>query len=174
MKTKITLALLLAVAAPGAILPRAAAADVSLGAFGSFLDTEDLGEAWGGGLRLKYDLIEHIGFDLRAGFTRIDDASLNIFPLEGNLFFQFPIANRILPYGGFGVGYYVFDGSALDLEDRVGYGPLAGLELRLTQSFAIFGEARWLFLDPKIQSPSGLGSAKLGGFGINAGLMVLF
>jgi hypothetical protein len=150
------------------------AADVNLGGFGSYLDTEDLGESWGGGLRIKYDLIEYVGFDIRGSFARIQDYSISVFPVEGNLFLQLPIAKRILPYGGFGVGYYFFDGGDIDLGDELGYGPLAGLELRLGRGLAIFGEARWLFLEPDDRSSGGASSVKLDGFGINAGIMFLF
>jgi opacity protein-like surface antigen len=150
---------------------RLVAADISLGAMGSYLDTDSAGEAWGGGLRLKYDLTEYIGMDFRGSFLRLEGSGVNLFPVEANLLAQFPIANRILPYGGFGVGYYFFEGGDLRLEDRVGFGPLAGLELRLTSGFAIFGEARWLFLEPKL---SGGGSVRMDSFGINAGLMFLF
>jgi hypothetical protein len=151
--------------------PRLAAADASLGGMGSYLDTDGLGEAWGGGLRLKYDLVEYLGFDLRGSFLRLGDPGISMFPVEANLMFQLPIKNILLPYGGMGVGYYFFDGGDIRLEDRVGYGPLAGLEIRLGNSVALFGEARWLYLEPKV---SGGGSVKLDSFGINAGLMFLF
>jgi len=171
---KTTLSAWIAAVAVCASALRATAADVSVGGFGSYLNTDDLGETWGGGLRVKYDLTEYVGFDVRGSFARIGDASISMFPVEGNLFLQLPIANRILPYGGFGVGYYFFDGGTPELENHVGYGPLAGLEVRLSSSLAIFGEARWLFLETDIKSPAGTGSVKLDGFGINAGIMVLF
>jgi hypothetical protein len=42
----------------GCLGGRVMGADVSMGVMGSYLDTDDLGEAYGGGLRLKYDLVE--------------------------------------------------------------------------------------------------------------------
>ena len=53
---------------------RVCSADVSLGGFGSYLDTEDVGEGYGGGLRLKYDLMEYVGMDLRALKRRMKDS----------------------------------------------------------------------------------------------------
>ena len=87
---------------------------------------------------------------------------------------QVPVANTLLPYGGFGVGYYFFDGGDISLSGRVGYGPLAGLELRLTRDLALFGEARWLFLEPSASGLAGVDKVRLDGFGINAGIMLLF
>jgi opacity protein-like surface antigen len=153
---------------------RVSGADVSVGAVGTYLDTEDLGKAYGGGVRLKYDLIEYVGMDFRASMVRLQDPSINMFPLEANLMLQFPVGNTVLPYGGFGVGYYFFDGGDFSLKDRVGYGPLAGLELRLTRDVALFGEARWLFLEPDVSGVPGVDKARLDGFGINAGIMLLF
>jgi hypothetical protein len=106
--------------------------------------------------------------------VRLQDASVNMFPLEGNLLLQFPIANTVLPYGGFGVGYYLFDGGDFSLENNLGYGPVAGVELRLTRDLALFGEARWLFLESDVSGVPGVDKARLDGFGVNAGLMLLF
>jgi len=153
---------------------RSSAADVSIGALGSYLDTKDLGKAYGGGLRLKYDLIEYVGLDFRASMVRLQDPSINMFPVEANLTLQLPIANTVIPYGGFGVGYYFFDGGDINLKNQVGYGPVAGLELRLSRDLAVFGEARWLFLEPEVSGLPGVDKARLDGFGINAGIMLLF
>lgn len=153
---------------------RVLGADVSMGVMGSYLDTDDMGEAYGGGVRLKYDLVEYVGLDFRGSMLRLQDPSVNMFPLEANLMLQVPVANVLIPYGGFGVGYYIFDGGDVDLDDTVGYGPLAGVELRLASAVALFGEARWLFLEPDVSGWLGRGRARLDGFGVTAGIMVLF
>jgi opacity protein-like surface antigen len=158
---------------PG-VLSRAQAADVSFGGFGTYLDPKDYDESWGGGLRLKYDLVEYIAFDLRASMVRVRPFDANMFPLEANLLLQVPIGKTLLPYGGMGVGYYLFDSGNPKLQHSLGYGPLAGLELRLGRSIAIFGEARWLFLEPDVKGSSTLTKASLDSFGVNAGIMFLF
>jgi len=153
---------------------RAQAADVSVGGFGTYLDPKDYDESWGGGLRLKYDLVEYIAFDLRASMVRVRPFDANMFPLEANLLLQVPLGKTLLPYGGMGVGYYLFDSGDPQLQHELGYGPLAGLELRLGRSVAIFGEARWLFLEPDVKGSSTLSKALLDSFGVNAGIMFLF
>jgi opacity protein-like surface antigen len=157
-----------------AFVPGLRAADVSVGGFGTYLDTKDYEEAWGGGLRLKYDLVEYIGLDFRGSMVRLQGLSANMFPVEANLILQLPIGNVLLPYGGMGVGYYFFDGGDLDLDNQVGYGPLAGVELRLSRAVALFGEARWLFLEPEVGGSGDLDKIRLDSFGVNAGIMFLF
>ncbi len=167
------LALLSLTLLPGAI-NRPQAADVSVGGFASYFDMDDFEESWGGGLRHKYDLIEYIAFDLRASMVRVQSFDANMFPLEANLLLQVPIGKTLLPYGGMGVGYYLFDSGDPELQHELGYGPVAGLELRLGKSVAIFGEARWLFLEPKVKGSATLDKASLDSFGVNAGIMFLF
>jgi len=154
--------------------PRVMAVDASFGLLGSYLAGEDLGDGYGGGIRLKYDLFEYLAMDYRASFLYYQDPSANVFPLEFNLIGQFPIANIVLPYAGMGVGYYFFNGGDLDLSSCVGYGPVGGVEVRVTPSFAIFGEARYLFLEPQAWALPGNPNLEAGGFGINAGVMFLF
>jgi len=156
------------------LLPRSQAADISVGGFGTYLDTDDYDEAWGGGLRLKYDLVEYVALDFRGSMVRLQPFSANMFPLEANLLLQVPLGRAVLPYGGMGIGYYLFDGGDYELEHSLGYGPVAGLEIRLGASVALFGEARWLFLEPDISNSSTLDKISLDSFGVNAGIMFLF
>jgi hypothetical protein len=158
---------------PGAV-DRCRAADVSFGGFGSYFDIKDYEESYGGGLRLKYDLVEYIGFDLRASMVRVEPFEANMFPLEANLLLQVPIGKVLLPYGGMGVGYYLFDGGDPELEHALGYGPVAGLEVRLGRAVALFGEARWLFLEADVDGSPTLDKASLDSFGVNVGIMFLF
>ncbi|MGA1236545.1 MAG: hypothetical protein ACO34E_06725 [Limisphaerales bacterium] len=167
-------AVVLALVVFGSSGGRVRGADVSMGLMGSYLDTDDLGEAYGGGIRLKYDLVEYVGLDFRGSMLRLQDPSVNLFPLEANLMLQLPVANVLIPYGGFGVGYYIFDGGDVGLDNAVGYGPLAGVELRIASAVALFGEARWLFLEPDVSGWMGRDRVRLDGFGVTAGIMVLF
>jgi outer membrane protein W len=87
------------------------------------------------------------------------------------------IGERIVPYVGAGVGYYLFDTDQGDIDDEVGFFPLVGLEVGL-QRVSILAEARWLFLEADVDSAQAeladLTKADLDGLGVNVGLLLRF
>lgn len=148
------------------------------GVFGSYLDSDDLGKGYGGGAKVEINPIDIVSIDARASYIRFDDTSVNMFPLEAAALLNFPILfEHIVPYIGAGVGYYIFDASGADLDDEVGFFPLAGLEIGL-QKLSLMIEARWLFLEADVDSARSelehITKADVDGLGVNAGLIYRF
>jgi len=150
---------------------------VELGAFGSYLDSDDLGTGYGGGAKLEVKPTDWLSVDGRASLLFFDDFDISLIPLEAALRLNIPIlGERIVPYAGVGAGYYLFDADDVDLDDNVGYFPLVGLEVG-TRRVALFVEARWLFLETDTDAAlEELGDldAEVDGLGINAGLLFRF
>ncbi|MDI9432996.1 MAG: outer membrane beta-barrel protein [Planctomycetota bacterium] len=148
------------------------------GVFGAYLDSDDLDDGYGGGVKAELNPIDIVSIDARASYVRFDDTSVDMFPLEAAALLNFPILfEHIVPYIGAGVGYYIFDASDADLDDEVGFFPLAGLEIGL-QKLSLMIEARWLFLEADVDSAEeeleNITKADVDGLGINAGLIYRF
>lgn len=148
------------------------------GVFGSYLDSDDLGKGYGGGAKVEINPIDVVSIDARASWIRFDDTEIDMIPLELAALLNFPILfEHIVPYLGAGVGYYLFDGSGADLDDEVGYFPLAGLEIGF-HKVSLLAEARWLFLETDVDSAKGelenITKADLDGLGVNVGLLFRF
>ena len=151
---------------------------VEFGAFAASLDSDDLGEGYGGGAKLELNPIDMVSIDARASWIQFDDTDIDMVPLEAAALLNFPMFwEHIVPYIGAGVGYYLFDGSGADLDDEVGFFPLAGLEVGL-HSISFLAEARWLFLESDVAGAKGelrnLTEADVDGFGVNLGVLFRF
>lgn len=151
---------------------------IEFGAFGSYLDSDDLGDGYGGGVKLEVNPIDLVSIDGRASWLRFDDGGLDMFPLELTGLVNLALfGERIVPYAGAGVGYYFFDGDRVDLDDEVGFFPLVGMEIGF-QRVSLMAEARWLFLEADVDSARGefedLREADIDGLGINLGLLIRF
>jgi opacity protein-like surface antigen len=151
---------------------------VEFGAFGASLDSDDLGDGYGGGVKLELNPIDMISIDARASWIQFDDTDIDMVPLEAAGLLNFPMFwEHIVPYVGAGVGYYMFDGSGADLDDEVGFFPLAGLEIGL-HSVSVLAEARWLLLETDVAGAKNelrnLTEADVDGFGVNLGLLFRF
>ncbi len=151
---------------------------IEMGAFGSSLDSDDLGQGYGGGVKLEFNLIDWISVDGRASYIRFADTKVNMVPLEAAAFLNFPMAGeRIVPYIGAGAGYYLFEAQDANLDNKVGFFPLAGLEIGLWR-ISFLAEARWLFLQTDVESAEGelrnLREADIDGLGVNLGVLFRF
>jgi len=151
---------------------------IELGAFGSSLKSDDLGQGYGGGAKLELNPIDWLSVDGRASYIRFADTKVNMVPLEAAGLLNFPMAGeRIVPYVGAGAGYYLFDAQDADLENKVGFFPLAGLEIGLWR-VSLLAEARWLFLQTDVENAKGelknLRAADVDGLGINLGVLFRF
>ena len=151
---------------------------LEFGAFASSLDSDDLGEGYGGGAKLELNPIDLVSVDARASYIRFSDADIDMVPLEVAGLVNFAmLAEHIVPYAGVGVGYYLFDGDGADLDDEVGFFPLVGLEIGL-QPVSLLIEGRWLFLEADVDSAEAeldnLTEATVDGFGVNMGLIFRF
>jgi hypothetical protein len=155
---------------------KAEALGADLGFFGSYLDSDDLQEAIGGGAKLKFNLAEFFALDVRGSYLEFDDTDITVIPVEALALLQLPLGDTLNLYGGVGVGYYFFDADNVDLEDSVGYFPVAGLEVALGE-VKLFGEIRWLALSPDADAAGDeldeifdSGEADADGIGINVGI----
>jgi hypothetical protein len=149
-----------------------------LGLFASYLDTDDLKEAYGAGAKLKLNVTHLFALDIRGSYLEFDDTEISVIPVEGLVLLQIPLGSAMNAYGGVGVGYYFFDADNADLEDSVGYFPVAGFEVTVG-SVKLFGEVRWLALSPDVDAAEdeieGIvegDSADADGIGVNIGLAI--
>ncbi|MBN1362987.1 MAG: outer membrane beta-barrel protein [Sedimentisphaerales bacterium] len=151
---------------------------VEMGVFGAGLDSRDLGEGFGGGVKLELNPLDRISVDARVSYINFDDTDVEVMPVEAAGLFNFPmLGERIVPYAGAGVGYYHFDGNGADIDDEFGFFPLAGLEIGL-QRLSILAEARWLFLQTDVDAAkaelANITKANIDSLGINIGVLYRF
>lgn len=151
---------------------------IEFGVFGSYLDTDDLGDGYGGGAKLELQAVDWLSLDARGSYIFFEDPDVDMYPLELAAYFNIPLADeQIVPYAGVGAGYYIFDAEGFDMDNEVGFFPVVGLEVGAWNlSFMI--EARWLFLeadvDDAVEELGNLDEAELDGLGINLGLLFRF
>jgi hypothetical protein len=171
------------VAAGVALAPTepARALDLELSPYGSYLDGDDLGEAWGGGAKLTFSLLEWLAVDARGSYLSYDSGNLEMIPVEATALLRLPLLeDTLVPYGGLGVGYYMFSSGDVELDDEVGFYPVAGVQWNLGEDkrIGVFAEIRWLFLEADVDSATdefqNLDEADLDGFGVNAGVTFRF
>lgn len=118
----------------------AAATDFAV--YGSWWDTEELGETAGGGLRL--DLGQAFQVQLRASYypdltedfgELIDDEDarfdfeLEAIPLEAGIKISLGQGGGVRPFIGGGGTYYLLDSNFGEVDDEVGYYLTSGLEI---------------------------------------------
>ncbi len=151
---------------------------VEVGVFGTGLDSKDLGEGFGGGVKLELNPLDRISVDARVSYIDFDDTEVEVVPLEAAGLLNFPmLGERIVPYAGAGVGYYYFDGNGAGIDDNVGFFPLVGMEVGL-QRISILAEARWLFLQTDVDTAkaelANITKANMDSLGINIGALYRF
>ena len=153
--------------------------------YGSYWKTKDQGDGFGGGAKLKLDLIPQLSLEVRGTYfdnladkDKWGDGKLQVIPVEGDLVVNLTIAEKLIPYIGGGAGYYFMDGkdpdgNKVDIKDEVGAFAVAGLEIEIGEEVALFAEAKYTWLQIKEVEKVELDTAqKLDGFGANAGLML--
>ena len=149
-KTVLALAALMAVAA---VVPTARA---GIGAFGTWWDTKDYGDMYGGGAKLGLGLGAGLWIEARGSYLESKDhkkADVSLIPLEALVGWQLEVSEIIRSYVGAGIGYYVKDfewksewkewTDEFKSKDCAGYFGLVGLNLNLGSSITIFGEAKY-------------------------------
>ncbi len=155
-----------------------AGSTAAVGVFGSYLDSDDLGDGYGGGAKLEIKPIDLISVDGRASWIYFEDFEIHMIPLEAAIRLNLPLlGERIIPFVGAGGGYYIFEADDVDLDNDVGFFPLVGLEVGFRR-VALFAEARWLFLEADVDSAldelEDVDEADVDGFGVNVGLLFRF
>jgi hypothetical protein len=146
-----TLAALMAVAA---MVP--AAARAGIGGFGTWWDSKDYGDMYGGGAKLGLGLGLGFWLEARGSYLKSNNfkpADVSLIPLEALLGWELEVSQVIRPYVGAGIGYYLKDfewksrwkewKDEFKDKDCAGYFALAGLSLNLGSAVSIFGEAKY-------------------------------
>jgi hypothetical protein len=100
---------------------------------------------WGGGLGVNYFFGRYFGLGVEQGlFGRNNNGSSSYteWGTFGNAFLRYPICSwNLAPYA-------VVGGGVIYGKKTVGGGSVgAGLEYRLTDNIALFGDARWLYTE---------------------------
>lgn len=182
----------LLVASTASAIGTKAAADLvrtphlGIGAFASRWDSKDLGTLSGYGIRIGWNLFSNLGLEGRASFlesrTR-EEIATTLIPLEAALTWRFPLGQRLAPYVGAGIGYYLKDAEYDDTEtwdssEKVaGYFGLAGLNLHLGP-LSLFADAKYNLVgtDDDLQWRGSDVEAKnsLDGLCLNAGIKLGF
>jgi outer membrane protein W len=180
----------LAVAALGLLAVPAAASD--FGVYGSYWDTKDAGQGYGGGIKVGWNIVE-----LRA--TYFNDITANeptIFtpgqfnnegnkfkihaaPLEAGLKFNLVRDRAANPYVGGGAAYYLLSTNRGKIKDEAGWYAVAGLDIPTRAGFGINVEGIYRGVKATVTNfenadLSDKVNLKLDGLGINAGLVWKF
>lgn len=171
------LAVILAMGITG--LPRADAAGADLGLYGTYLDSDDFEAGYGAGAKLKLNLAKYFALDIRGSYLTFDDTEVDMIPVEAAALLQLPLGDALNLYGGVGAGYYFFDADRVELDDAVGFFPVAGVELSFGE-IRLFAEARWLMLNTDVDEAKeeledifgGDSEADVDGVGFNVGIAI--
>lgn len=114
----------------------AAYADGGFSLYGSYWDTDDADETFGGGLTWTIPLGEVVGLDLRAAYyeeltsepfenlldrDRVFEEGLEILPLELGVRFGLGDSEVWSPFIGAGATYYLLDSERAEVKDEVGF-----------------------------------------------------
>src|SRR6478609_8235301 len=162
--------------------PKAQAMDISAAGFASYVNFDSGGDTMGGGALVRFGLMDWLAVDARASYFDIGDLDTALVPLEAVALFRVPLLeDKLVPYAGLGIGYYMFtdsDLASVSDSDSVGYFPVVGVEFRFgkEKQWSVFGEARWLFIFSDVDAAvsSGLTTDNLSGVGLNLGVALKF
>ncbi len=155
-----------------------------VGVFVTYLNSEDLGGGWGGGLKFKADVEQFLSIEARGSvITAFDDWAgddeLYLIPIEGDILLNFPLGDGPLTvYGGGGGGFvFIPEVDDVDFDDTYTLFALAGVEIALGDSASLFVEAQYRFLEvdgAEAADHEFDTDLELSGFGGNAGLLFRF
>ena len=183
---KKTLSILCAMAALTLLAAPAKAGDASVGVYGSYWDTEDADQGYGGGV--KVDFARFI--ELRAGyFSDVtsdnpqplgNDFKLRVVPLEAGLVFKFAPNDRFTPYLGGGASYLLLDTNRGNIDNELGWYGVVGADIKTDHGFGVMLEGTYRSVDSTIRdrgddtTVDDRVDVQLRGFGANLGLVWSF
>jgi hypothetical protein len=171
----------------------APAAAGDLGIFGSYWDTDELGETAGGGIRwafgdgvFRFELRGAYFPDLSEDFDQLiedNDLETGTFEVEAivpEAGFTFNLApeSRFQPYLGAGGSYYLLDTNVFELDDEYGYYGLFGFQVGGGgDGPAFFAEGLYRWVDGTVEGGDLIEDdfeIDLEGYAINAGVLFRF
>ena len=155
-----------------------------VGVFGSYLDGDDSGPGFGGGVKFKAELAEFLAVEARAScLTQFDewegDDELFVIPIEGALVFNLPLQDTPLTiYAGGGAGYAIIpEADDIDYDDSFCFFGLGGVEIAMGETASLFAEVQYRVLEVDGADYDGSDvdfgddELKFTGIGVNAGLL---
>jgi hypothetical protein len=181
------------------LLPAAGAAG-SFSLYGSYWETDELDETFGGGMAFGVPLGERFALDLRAAYYErlksgnfdqlLDDLfdddesvfrenSIEIIPVEVGIRYNFVPREVVNVYVGGGVGYYLLAADRGEIDDEFGGYALLGAQFGDPEGVSFLLEGQYRKIEGSIRDRDGeLGnrdltdevSFDLDGFAINAGV----
>lgn len=161
------------------------AAAVDFTAFGSYWDTQDADNALGGGVKLRFGIVELRGTYFSDVTADTDperfDFEVQAIPLEAGLAFKFAQNDTFSPYVGGGAGYYLLDTNIGEVDDEIGYYAVLGADFGSFGSsgnMAINAEAIYRSMEATVRNEDDLTNPNidddvafnLDGLGVNVGL----
>jgi len=182
--------LLYSVAVLGLLAAPAAASD--FGVYGSYWNTKDAGQGYGGGIKAGWNIVE-----LRASYfndvtadepTIFTPGQLNnggnkfkihAAPLEAGLKFDLARDRPVNPYVGGGAAYYLLSTNRGKIKDEAGWYAVAGIDIPTSSGFGVNVEGIYRGVKATVTNfeQADLNdkvNLKLDGFGVNAGLVWKF
>jgi hypothetical protein len=161
------------------VLAAAQAQGLEMGVMTTWLKGGNGGLAYGGSLIAKEEIWRYADISGRVGYMKSDCHRVRSVPLELTAALKYPLLNdRLVPYAGMGVGYHVWTGGAVDLENSWSWFPLGGISYYLDKErkWALFIEGRYQFMDAKIEAggPPGKTEASFTSWGGSLGVTYRF
>ena len=169
------------------------------GGFGSYWDSKDADDTWGGGAILRLGMGPQWQVDFRGSYYEFSQSTmgfketLEIIPVEAALMFRMPLEHAFTLYAGGGGGYYFADYEAreggeklrLEIDGDIGFFVLGGAQFRIGEALSLFGEAKYIWLDfgkakfkgtgiPELEREKFDIDLKMDGLAINIGLLFNF
>ena len=164
-------------------------AESELGVYGAYWAPKDGDDAFGGGVKLGFEMVDRVQFELRTGvFGDLLDsvngvaADLDDVALEAGLALLFPVQDRMTLYAGGGLGYHFLSGSgaAASANDELGFYGVGGMDWAVHRSGALYGETSaklfaellYRFVETDGLVPEGSVDIDLNGLGVQVGLLI--
>ena len=166
------------------------------GVFGTIIRTDDFDESYGIGAKLDVDINDLLTVEVRTAFydtlgkgLRIGsvpfETDLEIVPLEVGLAIDIPIADRLQPYIGGGLGWYILEADVavagrrqeINIDDELGFYAVGGLRLGLNPNLELFGEYQYRNVETTLSNDSFSNRIQsvdvgLSGSSVNVGLLL--
>jgi hypothetical protein len=190
----------LAVLAVGLLLPAFGAQASGLAVFGSYWDTDALGDTAGAGVKLSLPMGQTFNFDLRGTYyepfdkealrdelddvfddevdREIFDSEVDIIPLEAGFSFNLG-QGAVQPTLGAGVSYFMLDHDRFEIDDEVGWYGSVGLNFANEGSVGFFLEGLYRTAEGEVTEDEDdvdfdRVTIDLDGFAANAGVVFRF
>lgn len=169
--------LAIAMATPAAGIAAEGGSNVSV--FGSYWNTDEADDTWGGGAKARFGMFELRGTyyeDVTADTGPSSRVKIQDIPIEAGVAFNFAPDNPINPYVGAGVSYHLLDSNVGNVDDEVGWYAVVGGEFGMTQGLSLMGEVMYRGVESTVKDLSGgsfisdRANIDLSGFGANVGV----